>query len=307
MPPLPVASRCWPRTHAAALARLRCFSADAAPAGTEPLGEGDFCLAFRHGDTVLRVAKHAEAAAALEREAHLLEPIAARLPLAVPRPRFRLHGDACATSVHAMICGAPISRENLASLRARDRQRLGAELGVFLQTLHAMDPSIAAAADLPALSATEVADRLRLRLPRIREEAGHGLARRVERALGLTAGLSTPASSRVGILHCDVAPGHVLHDQRRARLTGIIDFGDAALGDPARDFVYVYADFGRRFLREVLDAYSLERPDALLPRMHLWYLLESLAWTLDCLAGGSVADVAHGVAEIVGELQALGV
>jgi aminoglycoside 2''-phosphotransferase len=35
------------------------------------------------------------------------------------------------------------------------------------------------------------------------------------------------------LLHGDLSPDHILDDATADRLTGIIDFGDACLGDPA--------------------------------------------------------------------------
>ena len=49
------------------------------------------------------------------------------------------------------------------------------------------------------------------------------------------------------LLHCDLAPGHVLYDPSTGALTGIIDFGDVAIGEPTnpvrpRRFAGEYAD-----------------------------------------------------------------
>lgn len=293
----------WPLTHAEALALLRLHGHCEAFGGAEPLGEGDFCLAFRHGGNVLRVAKHPGAAAALLREAGLLEVIAPRLPLAVPRPRFELAGPVCAFSVHRMVEGTPLSAEGWDRLAPDDRVAAARALGAFLDALHATPPEIGVPWGLPILSASARTERMQVQLCRFRGDLGSSLARRIERTLERSAADGAGADAGIAILHQDVAPGHVLHDPSTSRLTGIIDFGDLALGDPARDFVYVYADFGSPILADVLEGYGREPADALLPRIHLWYLLEALDWTLDRISERSTSDVTHGIGEIVRELD----
>lgn len=99
----------------------------------------------------------------------------------------------------------------------------------------------------------------------------------------------------------------MLYDPAAGRLTGVIDFGDLALGDPARDFIYLYEDFGADLLAAVLrhyPRYAGEPAAALLPRVRAWYLLETVAWTLDRHAHARPADVAHGLAEVARELDA---
>ncbi|HYF00659.1 MAG TPA: phosphotransferase, partial [Planctomycetota bacterium] len=107
------------------------------------------------------------------------------------------------------------------------------------------------------------------------------------------------------LLHRDVGPGHVLYDPRSGRVTGIIDFGDVALGDPARDFIFLYEDFGTALLSLVLDRYGREPREALLPRLRFWYLVETVYWTLCAREGDRRADLAHGLAEIAREVAAV--
>lgn len=56
-------------------------------------------------------------------------------------------------------------------------------------------------------------------------------------------------------IHHDLSPEHVLVDPETGRLTGIIDWTDAILGDAARDFVFLVAWQGWGFAEEVLRSY----------------------------------------------------
>jgi aminoglycoside phosphotransferase (APT) family kinase protein len=62
-----------------------------------------------------------------------------------------------------------------------------------------------------------------------------------------------PGRRRV-LAHADLGAEHILeHD---GALTGVIDWSDAALTDPALDFARLYRDFGPDFLTTALDAYG---------------------------------------------------
>src|SRR5205085_1752402 len=54
------------------------------------------------------------------------------------------------------------------------------------------------------------------------------------------------------LIHCDLAGEHILCDPERSTLTGVIDWGDATIGDPAMDFVGLHVDRGKEFTELVL-------------------------------------------------------
>ena len=66
------------------------------------------------------------------------------------------------------------------------------------------------------------------------------------------------------LIHNDFSKDHILFDtvnqhppERfiRAGITGIIDFGDIAFGDPDYDFMYLLDEFGEKFLKGILKYY----------------------------------------------------
>ena len=50
--------------------------------------------------------------------------------------------------------------------------------------------------------------------------------------------------------------GNILFDPNKQTISGIIDFGDACVGDPARDFAGIKFDFGTLFTQKTLDRYQ---------------------------------------------------
>ena len=75
---------------------------------------------------------------------------------------------------------------------------------------------------------------------------------------GLTATVPAPAN-QYAVVHADLGAEHLLFVVED--LTGVIDWSDAAVADPAVDFARLYRDFGLEFLRPTVEAYG-GLPDA---------------------------------------------
>jgi len=253
----------------------------------EPAGSGDFCDAWLvNGREILRIAKHGEARVALARECRLLPRIAASLPLAVPQPRPLEIDGAVVATLHQRVPGKALDLDAWYRRHQSRRLMLPRELGKFLRALHDVDVGAVADCGLPALHHHALAHRLRESLasdyppPQIavlRDELDDALCALLE---------LEPVPPV--LLHADVSPEHVLFDPWREQLSGVIDWGDAAIGDPARDFIFLYEDWSRDFLRSALEAYETNRLER---RVLLHYIADQLDWTLAaCGRGEPVAQ-----------------
>ncbi len=110
-----------------------------------------------------------------------------------------------------------------------------------------------------------------------------------------------PAAAEVGVvqavwdeydgdlffLHGDFGPPNIIVDSSTGRLAGIIDWGNAALGDRARDFHKLVLELGWDFTHRVLDAYSLPVDDAFLRRLKRLSQIEAAQWLLDSVRRGT--------------------
>jgi aminoglycoside phosphotransferase (APT) family kinase protein len=101
----------------------------------------------------------------------------------------------------------------------------------------------------------------------------------------------------VRLVHDDLSPEHLLVDAGTGDLVGILDWSDATLGDPARDFAPLVAWHGWSFADEVLRNYAhrvdqpfRERLRFLARVLSVMWLAEACAWTPD-----AVDDVARHV------------
>jgi aminoglycoside 2''-phosphotransferase len=67
------------------------------------------------------------------------------------------------------------------------------------------------------------------------------------------------------------ADGHILCDPKRGEITGIIDWGDAVIGDPAIDFTGLYWDCGEQFAKNALAKYDGMVDDTFWERTVFYY------------------------------------
>ncbi len=68
-------------------------------------------------------------------------------------------------------------------------------------------------------------------------------------------GVSSPFGDAPRLVHNDLWAEHILVDLRSGGVSGIIDWGDAVIGDPALDFACLYTWRGESWLESVLESY----------------------------------------------------
>jgi aminoglycoside phosphotransferase (APT) family kinase protein len=195
------------------------------------LGSGLDHQAFRVGDLVVRVTAP-DACAEVAREAGLLRLLTGCLSIPVPEPRFA--DPARGVLAYPLLPGRPL-------LGRTPPAGAATQLGRVLAELHGVDP---AAVDVPDEAAEPW-------------EWLAELAGPAELLEELHANLPSPTDERV-LAHADLGAEHLLAAD--GRLTGMIDWSDAAVTDPALDFARPYRDFGPAFLDAMLRAYGRDSP-----------------------------------------------
>ena len=190
----------------------------------EPLGEGWDNFVFRVNDAwVFRFPRRAVAVPLLETELRVLPRIAPRLPLPVPVPELRGSPGPrfpWPFAGHRRIAGETADR---AALTERGRAALAEPLGKFLRTLHALPPSGVEPDAIGRLDAGRLRREIRARLPSPPPWIDDPV--RPPRAEAL--------------VHGDLHARQLLIAD--GRLGGVIDWGDAHLGDPAVDLAVAHA------------------------------------------------------------------
>jgi aminoglycoside phosphotransferase (APT) family kinase protein len=202
------------------------------------------------GQWVFRFPKRREVDARLQREVRLLDALVGQLPLPVPQVRWRGQPSP-AFPFHFMGYRLlPGSQATEARLPACAHAGAAGDLGRFLTALHGVAvPQVvklgfgaSAEEDHAAVllnEARHLADRIAPHLPPELREA----------ARSILDGRVTPPPPYAGpwrLIHRDLQAEHILLSPTGA-IAGVIDFGDATVGDPAVDFVGFYAWQGPPF------------------------------------------------------------
>ena len=155
---------------------------------------------------------------ALEVEIALLPMLTAALPVAVPS--FEYVSRSPLFVGYRVIRGEPLVDEDAEGVRA------------FLDALHAIDP-----AGLP-LGPTDWVDAYRGQCAEFERLVFPLLdADTRRRAQHLFGDVETLVGFEPALLHADLGPDHLL--VRDGSLRGVIDWGDARLGDPALDYAWL--------------------------------------------------------------------
>jgi aminoglycoside phosphotransferase (APT) family kinase protein len=241
------------------------------------------------GRWVDRTPRYPDREPQLRREAGLLPWLAPLLPLPVPVPE--IVSEDPFTVRHAYLAGGPCPGTSAAH---------GTAIGEFLRALHAVDT--AGALRHGARSAADSS-----------AELGETLARMEREVLPLLTGhvtsLGEALLERMGgpprhvhLIHGDLGPEHIRVSGEQ--VTGVIDWGDSCIGDPALDLAWTTLGSEPPFAGAVIAAY---RPDdAVLARARDWHLLGPWHEVLYGLGSGGPAFVESGRAGIVARLERFG-
>ena len=203
-----------------------------------PLGDGGDHWAYQvDGPFIARVRKHQDdrTAAAIEREAALLGILRRIAPIPVP--------EVVAMEPQAgVIVLRRLPGRSLHERTVPDPMVFAAPLAAFVASIHA----------LPAASVEHLLDRddyplsacLTEAVAQMKRVAAHLTSAQRSRVEAFLSSPSPPESARRTVCHNDLGAEHVLASEDGSVLTGIIDWSDAAIADPARDLGLLLRDFG---------------------------------------------------------------
>jgi aminoglycoside 2''-phosphotransferase len=201
-----------------------------------------------NGALVFRFARSESGFKDLKEEAAALRLLRKHITLPIPTLFYEDHE----VLAYPLIPGETLRRDLLMSLPETDQQAIADQLALFFKELHGIPMEEVAHPSIPMADAlmeyedwANVYQRMQdkvfpLLLPDVREWAtGH-----------FESWLSDPANFEYEprMVDTDIPPTHILFDRMRRRISGIIDFGCAGLGDPAADFSVIIYHYGESFM-----------------------------------------------------------
>jgi aminoglycoside phosphotransferase (APT) family kinase protein len=252
----------WDTDHPLDAARAESLVAasfpDLAPVKAVYVDEGwDSVVFVVNREWVFRFPKRAQAEATHDVECALLPRLADRLPLPVPRPRWRSERSPSYPfrfMGYARIAGTPALS---LPLDAADVAACGDQLGEFLTALHSFSVKDARSLGVPDLPPAGRLDRAQAKvrecLDSVRPMLSEPLRSRVVAFLDGPMPKSVPFESR--LVHDDLGDAHFLLDSATGRVSGVLDWADASIGDPAVDFGGLWQWLGEPLVDRALRVY----------------------------------------------------
>jgi aminoglycoside 2''-phosphotransferase len=220
-------------------------------------GFGSLVVETRDG-VIFRVARHARAAEGHARGVRLLPVLGPRLPVRVPQPEWRVEPGSPDFPFGAIgyrkLVGAPLTPGWLAR---HDINQTASEMAAFLVALHRVPLEAIEEAGLarPDGDGNSFAALRRHVMPVLRDLLTPTEYRIVSR--WSEDFLSDPTLERFGAVlrHGDLWFGNVLVDEGSGSVLAVLDWTNAAIGDPAKDLAR-QLHLGKRFAASVLQAYE---------------------------------------------------
>jgi aminoglycoside 2''-phosphotransferase len=230
---------------------------------------------------VFRFPRNAEVAAHTASERRLLHALAPISPIAVPAyERVSASGD---FGGYRLIAGQELSEALFASLAADVQARVLDQIGRFLAALHSLPADLVAAhGNASDGDAARYVGHYRQRRERLAAVLAPDLLAAADRFYAALP--KAVATTQTAVTHRDFTEDHILLAPGGDRLAGVIDFTDAALGDPAFDFTFLWA-YGDDAPARAAPAYGGGPSTASILTRSRWlfarYRLDQVWWTLN--------------------------
>jgi aminoglycoside 2''-phosphotransferase len=231
-----------------------------------------------NGELVFRFPKLEYGFRHLKDEARILRLLRNHVTLEIPSPLYE--ADDCLA--YRMIPGETLRRDMLMRLTKDDQQAIADQLAQFLRELHGVPINQIADFEVPIADAlmkyqgwVDAYERIRekvfpLLMPHVREwVTGHFESHLADRS---------NFEYELKMVDTDIPPYHIMFDRQRKRVSGIIDFGCAGLGDPAIDIGVIIYNYGESFMDKFYRVYP--EAETYLKRARFYAGANEVRWLL---------------------------
>ncbi|WP_242142535.1 MULTISPECIES: aminoglycoside phosphotransferase family protein [unclassified Bacillus cereus group] len=161
-----------------------------------------------------------------------------------------------ACSYYTFIHGKPLTPQMIANLTIQEREKVMMQIARFLATLHTISMEHAIQLGFKMEKTITYWKQLQIKL---NGYLSHLLTRFEKEAFDKFFHQFFTLLHRYDLqhtmIHADFTHHHILFDEKHKKVSGIIDFGDTQIGDPAFDFAGLYHDFGSIFTEDVYKKY----------------------------------------------------
>jgi len=276
----------------------------------ESLGEGFRNYAILvNGEWVFRFPKSQQGAEELNKEIQLLPLLADRVKVGIPEYAYiGTQPDGRPFAGYRKVEGEIVGEDGIVAMSEGARDRLAAQLAGFMNALHAFPVEAAIQAGVPV---RDLPKDIALLQQAAEQQAYPILGASTRNYLNerFRVYLDDPAYTRymAALIHADLSPDHFLTDSdsdaEQASLTGIIDFGDAAISDPDYEYLYLLEDCGEPFTRKVMDCRGQLQADDRLRKISLFVTFDQVRYLLEGLESNDPDWIQEGLEAVEQDMR----
>src|SRR3989344_8930860 len=222
----------------------------------------DYIAIVVNNETAFRFPRRENYAKTLPIEVNFLEQFASKSPVNVPKLIYKKDEETGVSFVtYEFIPGVQFTKIISYNFSKMDLLTIAQQLGSFLTTVHSFPIEKAKQLGIQQIDSFDSWQK-RLRkikkvvFPHISKNEQQWVVKLFEDFLKIIG--KVPIKSV--LTHSDIMPEHIIVDPEVHTLSGIIDFGDILIADPAYDFTFL-ARYGQGFLNECYKNYDLQIDD----------------------------------------------
>ncbi len=228
-----------------------------------------------NGHYIFRFPPREEVTERLVIEIRILPELAKHLPVRIPQFEFVWHGDEHQPQMFVGYPKIPGEEMGKPPFSPRNPDKLAGQLGGILTELHSFPVGRATELGVKGGTSKDWEERWHQHYKWQKENVFPQVA---ENLVGKCAEIwewflldARHFDFEARLVHHDLScDDHILWNPETEEITGIIDWGDIRIGDPALDFTGIMYDCGIEFTEKVLAAYELPVDETFMERAD-WY------------------------------------
>ena len=247
------------------------------------IGEGLDSVAYVvNDDYIFKKSKHVKAKQDMKKEVMVLKYLEGKLPLKIPIIEY--YDESNSICGYKMIDGDILTPNIYKKMSDAEQNVLALDIANFLKKLHSLDLPIID--DLEIDVVLDYQNDYEILKKRIYDKISLGAREYIDRLFNRILNDERIIKCDKVLCHNDLSCNHMI--MKDHKLVGIIDFGDVAITDKDREFVYLLEDsseeLGHEFGLKVINYYGYVDKDTVLLKADLneeYYPLEQIIWGLE--------------------------
>ncbi len=231
----------------------------------------DYIVIVVDNKVAFRFPRREDYAKTLPIEVNFLEQFTKISPISVPRLAYKKDGKTGISYVtYRFIPGVQFTKSISNTFSKEELLTVAQQIGTFLTTVHTFPVEKARRLGIQRIDSLDSWNKRLTKIkkevfPHISENEQQWIIKLFENFLKTIKIVPIKAV----LTHSDIMPEHIIVDPKTHTLSGIIDFGDMCIADPAYDFTFL-SRYGRDFLNEAYKKYNLPRDKAFKTRRQFY-------------------------------------